>query len=187
MIARLLSASAFAALLASGAIAQTAVPVAHFDGVELRGGGHIVFRYGAVQRMTLLKGSTQYTRFEMEDSNKLVISACNENCPMHYDLEIEITTPDIEAVAVAGGGQIEVASGFPAQRNIDVAIKGGGQIDARNLKASSANAAVSGGGQIDIGTTRALTAAVNGGGQIHYSGNPSVTSAINGGGEVNRE
>jgi hypothetical protein len=187
MIARLLSATAFAALLATAAQAQTAVPIGHFDNAELRGGGHITFHYGAQQHVTLVNGSTQYTRFEIRDGDKLVIDACNDNCPMHYDLDIDITTPQIHGLGVSGGGHIEIAQGFPAQDHLDVAVHGGGRIDTRNLRASSGDAAVDGGGQIDIRATDALDAAVNGGGDIRYAGNPRVNTAINGGGNVSRD
>lgn len=187
MIARLLSATAFAALLATSASAQTAVPVGHFEDVELHGGGHVTFVYGAQQGVMLLKGSTQYTRFEIRDGHQLTIDACNEDCPRNYEPEIQITTPEIHGVAVHGGGQIEVAPGFPAQGRVSAAVRGGGHIDTRNLTASAGDAAVDGGGQIDIKATSVLNAAVDGGGHIRYSGDPSLNSAVHGGGNVSRE
>ncbi len=187
MITRFLSATAFAALLATAASAQTAVPIGHFDGVELNGGGHIVFRHGPVQRVVILKGSAQISKFHIEASNKLVVDICDGNCPTHYDLELEITTPAIQSVSVNGGGDIDVAPGFPAQQQITAAIEGGGRIDTRNVDATTGNAAVEGGGEIHIKARNALSAAVNGGGEIHYAGNPQVTTAINGGGDVSRE
>lgn len=186
--ARFLAAAAFVGgLVATVASAQTTVPLAHFDSIELRGGGHVVLRHGAQQRVTILHGSTQYTHFGMEERGKLVIDACNSDCPWHYDLEIEIVTPDIRGVAIDGGGRIESAPGFPAQGSITAAVNGGGHIDVRNLAARSGTAAVDGGGHIEIRASASLTAAVNGGGNIRYVGNPQVTTAIDGGGSVQRE
>jgi hypothetical protein len=183
---RLVAASAFV-FAASAALAQTNVPLAHFDGVELRGGGHVIIRHGAVQRVTLLKGSTQFTTFSLRDSGRLVIDACNNDCPMRYDLEIEIVTPSITAVAIDGGGTIEGGPGFPAQRTMTAAVNGGGHVDLRNVPVRSATASVEGGGKIEIRAGASLTAAVNGGGSIRYVGNPAVTTAINGGGSVRPE
>src|SRR6202034_241528 len=104
-----------------------------------RGGGHVLLSYGPVQRVTLVHGSTQYTHFHIEESHKLVIDACNSDCPSNYDLQIEIVTPHIGGVAIDGGGRIETAAGFPAQNNIDAAIEGGGNIDLRTLDAKSAS------------------------------------------------
>jgi hypothetical protein len=187
-VARLFSAALFAAGLAAGvASAQTAVPLAHFSSIELRGGGHVVLRHGGQQRVTILKGSTQYTSFKMEGPDKLVIDACNSDCPMQYDLEIDIVTPDVRAVAISGGGRVESAAGFPAQGAITAAVNGGGHIDLRSVAAENGTAAVDGGGHIEIRTSGHLTAAVNGGGRILYVGNPQVTTAIDGGGSVQRD
>jgi hypothetical protein len=185
-ISRLAVAALFALPFAAPAAAQSVVPLGAFKSVQLRGGGHVVLRHGAVQRVTLIKGSTQYTGFELRHGDELVIDACNASCPQHYDLEIDIVSPDIEGVGIAGGGAIESSGAFPRQDRIAAAVKGGGSIDIRSLPAASADAAVSGGGRIRIMAERELNAAVNGGGKITYWGNPQVNSAINGGGSVSK-
>src|SRR4029078_8517336 len=108
------------------------------------------------------------------------------DCPRHYDLEIEIVTPEIKGVALSGGGEIVAERGFGHQHELGVAIEGGGEIDVRAIPVSSADAAVDGGGDIRLRAESALQAAVNGGGSISYWGDPSVTSPVNGGGSVNR-
>ncbi|HKD21694.1 MAG TPA: DUF2807 domain-containing protein [Rhizomicrobium sp.] len=173
----------------------TAVPVAEggvvsvppFDSVELRGGGHVTLRYGDTQRVTLVRGSAQVTRFAIEDGRKLSIDACEDNCPSDYDLEVEIVTPRITGAAVTGGGKIVGESGFPAQGQIVAAVDGGGNVDLHAIDTETAQAAVSGGGHILVHADRELTAAVNGGGSIRYTGKAAVTSAINGGGSIEPE
>ena len=187
MIVRLLSATALAAIFATAASAQSTVPVGHFDGVELNGGGHVTVHYGAQQRVVLTTGSAQITKFHIENGNQLVIDICNDNCPMQYDLQVDITTPDIRGLSIQGGGKIDVAAGFPTQDKLSAAIEGGGHIDAHALPVRSANAAVDGGGVIRLNASDALMAAVNGGGDVRYAGNPRVTTAINGGGNVARD
>ncbi|MBV8978560.1 MAG: DUF2807 domain-containing protein [Alphaproteobacteria bacterium] len=174
------------ALCAFPALAATQVPVGHFDKISLRGGGSVVVRHGVQQRVTLLKGSTQYTSLHVRDGGELVIDACNRDCPWHYDLEIEIVTPDLKAAAIEGGGHMQAESGFPAQRDFAAAVQGGGHLDMTALAADKVEAAVDGGGHVDVKALRDLTAAVNGGGHITYHGNPQVTQAIDGGGSVSR-
>jgi hypothetical protein len=173
-----------AALISAPAWAQSVVPVPHFDSVELEGGGHVVIRYGEVQQVRLIRGSTEFTRFRVEDGGKLRIDACNRDCPHQYDLEVEITTPRTEALAVDGGGAIDSEGGFPPPQRLALAIEGGGKIDARAMNADHATAAIDGGGVIRVRAEAELTAAINGGGNIRYWGNPKVTQAIEGGGEV---
>jgi hypothetical protein len=171
-------------ITAAAPSAASPVSVESFHSVELRGGGHVMLRHGAVQRVTLVEGSTQFTRFHVKHEGQLVIDACKANCPRHYDLEIEIVTPHIDGVAIEGGGKIESDRSFGRQDAIGVAIQGGGHIDVRSIDAGHADAAVDGGGHIALRAEQSLEAAVNGGGNISYWGNPSVTSAVSGGGNV---
>jgi hypothetical protein len=172
-------------MLFAGAHAES-VSVPPFRSIELRGGGHVTLRPGTEQRVTILSGSTRYTKFRRKDDGQLVIDACDRNCPDRYDLQIEIVTPEIHGVAVSGGGEIVSARGFGHQDSIGVAVEGGGAIDVRSIPVSRAEAAVNGGGAIRLRAERQLEAAVDGGGDIRYWGNPAVTSAVDGGGNVSR-
>jgi hypothetical protein len=178
-----------AALTVLGAIPASAasdVPVAPFSAVALRGGGHVVLKHGPVQRVTLLRGDTKHTSFTVKHGNSLVIETCNWSCPHHYDLEVEITTPQLTALAISGGGEMESRGAFPRQDNLSVAVNGGGDMDTRSIPADSVSAAVNGGGDLSVRAEKALTAAVNGGGNITFWGHPAVTSAVRGGGEISR-
>jgi hypothetical protein len=172
--------------LSSPAFSQTVMPVERFRSVELRGGGHVILRPGAAQRVMLLEGSTKYTHLHVRNDGQLLIDACDENCPHDYDLEVEIVTPHIDGVAIEGGGTIESERGFGRQASIGAAIQGGGHIDIRSIDAEHADAAVDGGGHIAVRAESSLEAAVNGGGNVSYWGNPSVTSAVDDGGSVSR-
>jgi hypothetical protein len=185
---KLMPTSAFlcAALLSAPTWAQSIVPTPHFDSIELEGGGHVVVRNGDAQQVRLIQGSTQFTHFTVEDGGKLRIEACNHDCPHHYDLEIEITTPRVDGLAIDGGGDIESQGEFPAPHSLALAIEGGGKIDARAINAQQASAAIDGGGVIRLSAASELNAAIDGGGDIVYWGNPHVTQAIDGGGAVRR-
>lgn len=184
-IKQALAATAILSLFAIPVSAEV-VPVGHFDKIGLEGGGHIVVKYGPTQRVTLLKGSTQYTTFTIRQGNHLEIKACNSDCPHIYDLEIEIVTPRLDSAAIEGGGHIVAASGFPSQDSFDAAVEGGGHIDMQALAADRVEAAIDGGGHIEVTARRTLHAAVDGGGSIVYHGDPHVSSAIDGGGSVNK-
>ena len=168
------------------ACAEQFVPVAPFDSVELAGGGHVLLVSGNVQKVRLTHGSLAYTRFVEDGPRKLRIEACNRDCPPDYDLQVEITTPQVTGLAISGGGAIDSDGNFAPVRHLAVAIDGGGRIDARALDANTAEAAVNGGGVIRLKADARLTAAVDGGGEIRYWGNPRVTQAIDGGGQIER-
>jgi Putative auto-transporter adhesin, head GIN domain len=180
-----LFALAFAA--SAPALATEAVPVQPFRSVELRGGGEVTLVPGPVQRVTIVAGSSQFTRIYVERDGQLRIDACNERCPHNYDLRIQIQSPRVPSVGISGGGTIVAGRGFASQPQLSAAVKGGGTIDLRAVESSDVSAAVSGGGDIFVRPRVRLSAAVNGGGDIHYSGNPQVSMAVNGGGDVRRD
>lgn len=182
-----LAATALAALVCAGAAqADETVSVPAFRSIELRGGGHVTLRHGDVQRVTLTRGSTRYTKFHVKDDGQLVIDACNRDCPWVYRLAITIETPAIGGVAVSGGGDIEAESGFARQPKLAAAVSGGGGIDVRAIPATRASAAVSGGGHIRLRALDDLHAAVDGGGKIAMrSGEVAEASAtVSGGGAI---
>ena len=177
---------ALAAAASAPALAVEPVPVASFRAIELHGGGIVTITPAPAQRVTLLEGSSQFTKVRVNSEGKLEIDACNERCPHNYHLRIQIETPRISGLGVNGGGLMTTANGFARQREIGVAVNGGGKIDARSIDAASVGAAVNGGGQILVRSNGTLGAAVHGGGEIVYWGNPSVATSIAGGGAVRK-
>jgi hypothetical protein len=174
-----------AALLATApAIAGEIVPVARFNSVELRGGGNVVVVPGPTRRVTIIEGTSRFTRFRMDRRGQLKIDTCNNDCPRYYRLRIEIQSPDVPDLAVSGGGAITVQNGIRAQRQLSAAVSGGGRVDARAVEANEVSAAVNGGGELLVRARSSLAGAVNGGGLVRYWGNPRVSTAIRGGGAV---
>ena len=171
--------------LAVPAAAQTPVAVPAFDSIELRGGGHVTIRHGARQRVTLVRGNTEMTQFRVDRNGQLTIQACVRRC-RNYDLRIEIVTPEVDAAAIHGGGAIRTEGSFPGQSSLAVAINGGGAIDVRSVAARNVAASIRGGGVIRTDARDSLAASINGGGAITYLGNPTTTVSINGGGTVSR-
>ena len=175
---------AFAIVASTPVLAMELVPVPPFRSVELRGGGNVVVVPGPAQRVTIREGSSRFTRMYVGRDGKLRIDTCNEQCPRHYRLTVEIQSPSVPDLGVSGGGEIKTQGGFRPQSQLSAAVNGGGKIDTRALDAVDVSAAVNGGGQLLVRARSDLSAAVNGGGVVRYVGNPRVASAIHGGGLV---
>ena len=176
----------FVLVAAVPAVAAETVPVPSFRSIELRGGGEVTVRPGAEQRVIIVSGSSHVTSFRVNRNRELEIDACNNRCPQHYKLRIEIVTPSVPNAAVSGGGHIRFAPGFAPTGDLAIAVSGGGQIDARSVSVSNMSAAVNGGGRVLTGRSLHLSAAVNGGGEVRYAGAEHVSSAVRGGGAVRR-
>jgi hypothetical protein len=173
------------ALVASvPALGGELIPTPRFDAVGLEGGGSVTIVPGAVQRVTILEGSSQFTHIFVEHGRSLKIETCNRDCPQHYRLRVEISSPSVPTLAVDGGGQISVGNGFAPEHKLVAAVNGGGRIDTRAVDVGDFTAAVNGGGELFVRAASRLTGAVRGGGVVRYWGNPEVTSAIEGGGSV---
>lgn len=170
--------------IATPVLAAEVVQVPAFRSIELRGGGDVAIVPGQGQRVTIVEGSSQFTQVRVGRDGKLRIDACNNRCPRHYRLRIQVQSPRVPDLAVSGGGAINVQAGFRPQPQLSAAINGGGKIDARAVDTTNVSAAVNGGGELLVRARADLSAAVNGGGVIRYAGNPRVASAIHGGGLV---
>lgn len=172
--------------LAAPASAGTVVPLAPFQGIDLHGGGDVVLKHGAVQRVTILKGSLQYSKLTVVNGT-LDVSACDSwwNCPRNYDFKVEIETPMLSAIAVHGGGELSTEGAFPAQDRLSLAIHGGGDADVRAIPVRNASVSVHGGGDLRVTATEALSGSVEGGGDVTYWGHPKQLSvATHGGGDI---
>ena len=168
------------------AFAGTAVPLAPFHAIDMHGGGDVVLKYGAQQRVTILEGSLQYSRLAVANGT-LDVSACESwwRCPHDYSFKVEIETPSLSAIAVHGGGDLTTEGAFPRQDNMSLDIHGGGDADVRAIPVRSASVSVHGGGDLKVTATDVLNGAVEGGGDVTYWGHPrQVSVATHGGGEV---
>lgn len=189
MSIRLLLAAAIIPLLMPAADAGT-VAVGAFSRVALHGGGHLVLKHGATQSVSLIRGSTDVTSFTIENGNELVIAACGNTvimCPFNYDLDVEITSPNIQGISIHGGGEAEAEGPFPEQQSLAIEVHGGGDLDVRAISVRDVTAEVHGGGDAKLTATHNLVASVHGGGDITFRGHPNLVESIHGGGDIDGE
>ncbi|MFZ0060947.1 MAG: hypothetical protein WAL47_02845 [Pyrinomonadaceae bacterium] len=165
---------------------QTVVPLGRFSSVELRNRGKVFVRHGATQRVTLLKGSPDYTQFTIAGGERLVIDACRNKCPREYELEVEVMAPDIAGISIADGGTIAALGSFPRREEIRVAVSNGGTIDIRSMTVDSVTALIDQGGRIFTKPQSAMIASIRQGGNITYWGDAQVISSVRQGGVVTK-
>jgi hypothetical protein len=180
----ILAAATALAIAPTLAAAQTVEQVGKFTGVELHGGGTINIRQAPVQRVTLVSGDPREASFEVDGRGHLIASPCRRSCFGMRHFEVEIETPDLNEVAIYGGGHITAKGAFPAASAMSVAIHGGGDIDVRDVPAQATSVEIHGGGKIFVTAQNSLEAAIHGGGAIRYAGHPTVNSEIHGGGSI---
>ena len=190
MSIRLLLAAALTAPFLVPAADAGTVPVGAFNRISLHGGGHVTLKHGATQNVALIRGSTDVTSFIVQNGDELVISVCGNTvfmCPVSYDLDVEITSPDIRGISIHGGGDLETEGTFPEQQSLAVDVHGGGDLDVRAISVKDVTADVHGGGDARLTATRNLVASVHGGGDIVFRGHPNLVQSVHGGGSIESE
>jgi hypothetical protein len=155
-----------------------------FSAVELRNGGTVNLVHGPSQRVTLRKGDPEQIAITIGADRRLVIDRCPRQCQRRHDLEVDVETPGLAAIAVAEGGTIQSRGEFPLQPKVRVDISQGGTIDIRSMAAANVTASVYSGGRIFTQAGAALSARVEQGGNVTYWGDPVVQSSVRSGGVV---
>lgn len=186
---RTVAAAATALLLAGAAFAGTDMNFPTFTGISVHGGGSVVLRHGAVQRVTVIKGDLAKIDLHMA-GNTLDISPCKEKswCWGSNPLEVEIVSPAIDHLDIHGGGDLKAVGDFPHQPSLRVDVHGGGDLDCRAIPAENVDANVHGGGDAYVNAITSLNAEVHGGGDLTYIGNPPrLSSQTHGGGSIHKE
>jgi beta-lactamase regulating signal transducer with metallopeptidase domain len=164
---------------------QAVVPLSSsFSAIELRNGGKVALVHGESQRVTFIEGDPQESGVTIRDDGRLVIDRCAKRCSRQHDLDVQVVTPGLAAIAVAEGGTIQSRSGFPPQPKIALDVSQGGTIDLRSIPVASVTASVYSGGRIFTKPTSALSATIEQGGGITYWGDAAVESSIRHGGAV---
>ena len=166
--------------------AQTPLQLAPFSVIESLSSGHVVLRPGSSHRVTLLKGSLEYTRVTVTDRGVLQIEKCYLKCPRGYELELEVLVPSLARISLSNGGRIESVGTFRRQAELSVTVAHGGMVDVRSMVADRVTATVEQGGRILTVPQSTLLAMVTQGGAITYWGNGQVKSSIEHGGVVNK-
>lgn len=187
-VSRLSAAIAFAALL-SPAFAGADVHVPAFSAINTHGGAGVILRHGAQQRVTVLKGDLNTSQIGV-NGNSLDIEGCHSwtGCPWGYHLELEVVSPNVEAIEAHGGGAVHAEGEFPQQAHLSLQAHGGGAIDTRAIPVEHVEAKAHGGGAIRLKALKSLKAEASGGGAITYTGNPQqVSSSAHGGGAISHD
>ena len=182
---------AAAVLFATGASADTTVPVSQFHSITVEGMGHITFVRGAQQRVVLKQGDTNNTQIYVKDGD-LVFKSCpgkglfgwSNSCPMGYELQVEVTTPGLTGVEIDGSGKFDVAGSFPQQPKLDIEINGSGNVDLSGMPAASSDVAIHGSGKVYTTAREKLDVEITGSGTVIYGGNPHISQTIMGSGVV---
>lgn len=176
-----------------------------FKGVSISGSTDAHITYGNEFKVVLRGSSNLIPRFESKIRSGILYLEYEHVNVKHDDIEIYVTMPLVERLAISGSGEIDVEGDFPPSDKLRVLVSGSGSVeldrpltvdqtsvdisgsgnaDLEKLQTKTADVDVSGSGDVKIKVQNNLKARISGSGKIYYLGSPVVDSSISGSGKV---
>ena len=195
----------FGGVKGDGNIQQQTRQVGEFKAVGVSHGIHAKVTLGS-PASAKLKGDANLlalVTLEVKDGALQTVVKDNQGLRPTRPIELEVTTPTLEAVAASGGAEV-LATASPSGK-FDVASSGGAVVKVSSLRSDEVDVAASGGAEItlageakrlDISTSggskvkaRSLVSADatvegSGGAEIHVHARERITGSLSGGAEV---
>jgi hypothetical protein len=166
----LLSLTACVPFVTAGDVRTETREIDDASSVVLRGSGDMRIRLGDAPSLTVTGGENVLERLTTEvEDDRLVIDL--ERGPIVVgarDLDFDITVTSLEAVLIAGSG--DVTAEFGDADDVTLEIRGSGEIETDDLDATTVRTSISGSGSIvPSGTTGDLVVQVSGSGDVDAS------------------
>ncbi len=146
-----------------------------FTKISFRTGGHLYLRQGSPQKVELEGKKETLAKIETEVSGGRLTIGHEGKWSWSWhdndDIKVYITVKDIEAVSVAGSGDL-VAETDLTGGNFDLNVSGSGSLKATVQATGNINADVSGSGSIDLtGKCRNFESDISGSGDVALNAN----------------
>jgi len=173
-----------------------------FTSVRLEGAGDVTIVAGATSSVQVTADSALMDGITTTiDDGVLVLDEHWGFRVRNPHITFLVTVPELEAVSLAGAGDITISGVDTAAFDVSLAgagditvsgradrvsvrVAGAGDIDARALNGRDVVARVAGVGDITVSASDTLDASVAGVGDITYFGDPTVTSSVAGLGTI---
>lgn len=178
-------------------------PIESFDAISLEGGWELDVRVGELTSVVVQADENlhEYIATEVEDGRLRIRFL--ESVSTSNPLRVEVSTPHLERLDVAGSGRLEV-TGVDAQDfrisiagsgrgtlagradTVSVSIAGSGDLDLYGLEADAVDVSIAGSGTVHAHANRSLDVDIAGSGRVRYHGQPELSVSQAGSGSVRR-
>lgn len=179
-----------------------------FSSVLVSGAADVVIQKGLKHKIELKGNPDHFNYLQIELTGDKLTCATRSHSPASLNVQVYITTPNIEAIKLSGASEIEMRD-FGQLQSLDIVlsgagsytmtgkkttvkdlayfISGAGSINAENVIGENVKIGVSGAGSADITATKTLDASVSGVGSIVYRGNAHVKKQVSGIGSIRKK
>jgi hypothetical protein len=163
--------------ISGGGDAEIGGAIANYR-LNMSGGGDIQSEIAAQTISCTISGGG-----DVKLNNSSAATLADVNISGGGDLAMDVQADEIKC-SVSGGGNATLNG---SAKNLEVAVNGGGDINARSFKTEKATFRANGGSDVHISATSELSGQISGGGDVYYSGNPVVNIDAKGGSSVHKE
>lgn len=186
----------------SGKLKTTTRSVKGFTKIDCQAAGDVHVRIGSPTSVKVtIDDNLEKELVTKVEGSTLAISTKSSIDPTK--LTIEVVVPTLEAFAIHGAGDVDIA-GLSAEtflgeihgagdlkvsgsaKHASFAIHGAGDVSAFGLLADEAVAEIHGAGSIEVHAAKTLKGTIKGAGDIRYKGDPKVSSTIDGAGSIEK-
>ena len=187
-----------------GPVVEKQIELDNFDQIGLAINADVILEKGPKQKVKIKAQQNiidNITREVKKDSWSIKF---DENVRNAKEITIYITLPNLEALSIAGNGNIIGKSPFNGMgdltmniagngdiefsgstNSLSINIAGNGDIRAERLKAENCEVSIAGNGDCYISVDKDLSVSIVGSGDVNYKGSPRIKSSVIGSGDIN--
>lgn len=189
-----------------GAIVTKTISLDQFSGIEVGLGADVHLTQGNKQEVVIKAQQNIIDLIERDVRGRKWTIELEDgiNLRNHKGIDIYITLPIVDKLAIAGSGSIIGETAFKDLRDLSVSIAGSGEVklrgngedlevsiagsgdvDLADFVAQDCDVSIAGSGDCEINVSDRLEVSIAGSGDVKYKGDPSkVKSSIAGSGDV---
>lgn len=160
-----------------------------FNSIKVQGGIDVNYRHAPHVQLEIIGDQNLLPIIKTRVSNGVLIIDSDQSYQTKLPLIVELTAPNLNAVNLAGAGNINLqglnekslqltlggSGNVIAEGNVNVfsvRISGSGNVNAKNLESEQADLNITGSGDINLTVKDSLKASIIGSGDINYFGHP---------------
>ena len=163
-----------------------------FTAMENKTPCNVFYKQGEANKVSIVAPQDQTDKINTYVENGVLVIEMEDNTFIKdtKTVKINVESPSLESVSVAGSGNITVQAPLNTSgKDLSVSVKGSGIIKTKKVECNEITANISGSGNVEIGELQASSAQVevNGSGNVEYNGmkiSKKLEATINGSGNV---
>ena len=166
------------------------IKVEKFNGLQLTGSPDVIYKQAQGKPSVEVYGQDNIVELldiYVQNNSLTVKFKNNTSIQNRGKLEIRVSGPALNRIALSGSGDIKLVNGIQTDDNLSIKIQGSGDIAGNKISCNLLSLSINGSGDISLsGICKNAEYSINGSGDIQASEleTENVTTSINGSGDI---